>query len=133
RALMAAYTRGLRVVDASVVRDAVHDIAGVAPVRRTGGLRPAWLAGGLVVAGVIGAAIAWWLAGGSGNPTPGVAPVAVAAVMASAKPVAALVQPAQSKRAPAVASAPTGAVTRTVAANAATSAGSIRRWLAALP
>ncbi len=134
RALMAAYTRGLREVDAAVVRDAVRDIAGVSESHRDRGLRPVWLATGLVAAGVIGAGIAWWLVAGGGRPARAGTPVAAAATAPSAKPAAVSARPIRARGPVAALSDHAKAETRTTAPTGTISSGdTLRHWLAALP
>ncbi|MGH8273682.1 MAG: AAA family ATPase [Gammaproteobacteria bacterium] len=132
RALMAAYTRGLREVDAAVVRDAVRDIAGVSQPRRS--LRPLWLAAGLAVAVFAGGALAWWLAGGGGvHPAPA-ATVVLAGPSAQTAPQPVVARAKQTASAVAAGAASAGTAAKIAGeVTAMNPEQSIRQWLAALP
>ncbi|MGH8224648.1 MAG: AAA family ATPase [Gammaproteobacteria bacterium] len=123
RALMAAYTRGLREVDAAVVAEAVHELAGVAaPSRRW---HPAWFVSAALLAGLVGAAIAWWVAGDGPAAPRANASAAVAAVTAGS--ALAGVPPVAISTSAAAAASVTTAVTMGSAENP------IRQWVAAAP
>ncbi len=134
RALMAAYTRGLREVDAAVVRDAVRDLAGASRPAR--GLRPVWLAAGVIAVGIGGAAIAWWFAGGASHPARAGAPMVAAAPATRTTKVAAA-HSAPSPRSvltiAAAPAAPTAPNVQNAIAAASSTGNALRQWLAALP
>ncbi len=122
RALMAAYTRGLREVDAAVVTEAVQELAGVGLPRRRRHL--AWFAAAAVLAGLVGAALAWWATGG-GPASPQAKATVASAVPAATSGFATAGAPAV------VAAIPVASAASATIAAASSAENPIRLWAAA--